>query len=184
LSMAEGLKNEAGNVIKITRRESSGPIPLPNSREDPSRQFTTAEVRVKALLEAKSPETNILIRPHDVISIPRAELIYVMGGVRRPGGFPLAERESITVLQAIAMAEGIDPMAAPQRARILRASEPAANPRELPIDVKKILSEEAPDQPLQPNDILFIPNSAAKNLSLRILEAGIQMGTGVVIWRR
>lgn len=184
LSMAEGLKNEAGNVIKITRPFSAGTIPLTNSRKDASGQFTTAEVNVKALLEATMPETNILIRPHDVISVPRAELVYVMGSVRKPGGFPLAERESITVLQAIAMAEGVDPTAAPANAKILRTTELASNAKELPINVKRILSNQAPDQPLQPNDVLFIPNSATKSVSLRILEAGIQMGTGVVIWRR
>ena len=184
LSMAEGLKNEAGNVIKITRPTSSGPIPLPNSRMDASSQFTTAEVNIKALLEARSPEDNILVRPHDVILIPRADLIYVMGGVKKPGGFPLAERESMTVLQAIAMAEGVDAEAAPAHAKILRYAEPGSNAKELPINVKKILTSEAPDQPLRPNDVLFIPNSATQKLSIRILEAGLQMGTGLVIWRR
>ena len=184
LSLAEGLKNDAGNVIKITRSASSGSIPLQNARQEISGQFSTAEINIKALLEATAPETNILIRPHDVISVPKAELIYVMGNVRKPGGFPLSERESITVLQALAMSEGIDASGASTRARILRNPEHQGKVQELAINVKKILENEAPDQPLQPNDVLFIPSNKARNATLRMLEAGIQIGTGIVIYRR
>jgi polysaccharide export outer membrane protein len=183
LALAEGMKPEAGNVIKITRAKSAGSIPLANAKEDPSGQFTTAEVRIKSLLEATNPEENIVIRPHDVISIPRASVIYIMGSVRKPGGFPLAEKESISVLQAIALAEGMVPTAAPQNARILRAS--ATGPAtEISVDVKMILANKQPDQALRPNDVLVIPNSAAKNAGMRALEVAIQMATGIVIWGR
>jgi polysaccharide biosynthesis/export protein len=39
------------------------------------------------------------------------------------------------------------------------------------------------DVPMQANDILFIPTSAAKSAGLRGLEAIIQLGTGVAIYR-
>jgi polysaccharide export outer membrane protein len=184
LSLAEGIKNEAGGSIKITRPKSSGLLPIANRREDAAGQFTTAEVSTKALLEKGSPEANIEILAHDVINVPRAELVYVLGSVRKTGGFVLAERESMTVLQAIALAEGVQPVSSPQNARIIRSPEPGAPPVETPIDVKKILANKAPDQPLLPNDILFIPSSAAKSVGLRTLEAGVQMATGIVIWRR
>ena len=87
------------------------------------------------------------------------------------------------MLQAITLAEGIQPTAAAQNARILRSSG-SGPATELPINVKLILANKMPDQALKPNDILVIPNSAAKSASLRALEAGIQMGTGLVIWRR
>ncbi len=183
LSLVEGLKPEAGNTIKITRPKSSGAIPLPGAKEDPTGQFFIAEVKIKGLMDATVPEANIPIRPHDVITVPRAELIYVMGKVRKPGGFPLAERESLTVLQAISLAEGVDAGAATQSARILRSAG-TATPLEIPIDVRKILANAAPDQPLQPNDILFLPSSAAKSVGVKMLEAGLQMATGVVIWGR
>ena len=182
LSMAEGMKPEAGNMIKITRPRASGDIPLPNCHLDPTGEFNTAEVGIKALLEAKTPEANIRIRPHDVISVPRADLVYILGNVKKPGGFPLAEREAITILQAISMSEGILPSSAPQNARILRSAGVTGPSKEIPIDVKLILSQKSPDQPLLPNDILYIPTSAAKSFGLRALEAGIQMGTGLVIF--
>ena len=185
LSMAEGMKPEAGNSIKITRLKAYGEIPLRNRLTDSTGEFSTAEVGIKALLEAGTPEANSRIRPHDIISIPRADLIYVLGNVRKPGGFPLAERESITVLEAISLAEGMLPASAPQSARILRSSgEHDGLSKELSIDVKAMLRNKAADQKLQPNDILYIPGSAAKSIGLRALEAGIQIGTGVVVWRR
>lgn len=184
LASAEGIRVEAGNVIKITRVRESGPLPLPGARLDPTGEFMTGEVRVKALLEARVPELNIRIRSHDVISVPRADLIYVLGNVRKAGGFPLAERESITILQALTLAEGTDPLAASQKTRIIRAASEGAQPIEITVNVKKILAGESPDQELRPNDILFVPNSRTKSVGLRALEAGIQIGTGVVIWRR
>jgi polysaccharide export outer membrane protein len=183
LSLAEGLKNEAGNIIKITRAKSSGELPLPNAKQDSTGEYTSAEVRIKGLLDARAPELNIQIRAHDVITVPRAELVYVLGNVHRPGGFPLTERESITVLQALAMAEGLEPGALTSSAKILRPSESSDAPVEIAVNVKKILANTALDQPLKPNDVLFIPNSATKTVGIRALEAGLQMATGVVIFR-
>lgn len=182
LSQAGGLRPDAGNKIKITRRKALGPIPLPTAAEDPSGNFSVAEVNVKALLEAKNPRDNIVIKPSDSISIPRAELVYVVGAVRRPGGFILSERESMSVLQALSMAEGLDRLASPKNAVIIRQSQAQRN--EVAIDVRKILSGQSRDLALSPNDILFIPSSATKGAALRGLEAAIQVGTGVAIWRR
>jgi hypothetical protein len=47
LSLAEGLKTEAGNEIKITRAKSSRTITLKNAEEAATGQFTVAEVNVK-----------------------------------------------------------------------------------------------------------------------------------------
>ena len=95
----------------------------------------------------------------------------------------LAERESITVLQAVSMAEGVAPGSSPQRARILRPSVNSSVSQEIVIDVKQILANKAPDQKMQPNDILFIPSSAMKMVSMKAIEAGLQMATGLVIFR-
>ncbi|MEO8099672.1 MAG: polysaccharide biosynthesis/export family protein [Acidobacteriota bacterium] len=184
LSMAEGLTTEAGNTILVTRPISSGPIPLAIATTDSAGNFSVASIGLKKLLDGSNPEGNILIRPNDVISVPRSELIYVVGNVRKPGGFTLLERESVSALQALALAEGMDSTAAPEHARILRPIEDGKQRKEIVLDLRKILSNQAPDQMLQPNDILFIPNSAIKSASRRAMEVGIQMATGVVIFRR
>jgi polysaccharide export outer membrane protein len=184
ISEAGGLKNEAGNIIKITRRKEFGPIPLASAVADSSGQFSVAEVSVKSVMEARVPEENIEIKPKDVISIPRAELIYVIGSVKRAGGFVLNEREHISVLQALSMAEGLERVASGGSARILRSSDEASTRTEIAVDVNKILAGKASDVPMLANDILFIPNSAAKSATLRGVEAAIQVATGVAIWRR
>jgi polysaccharide biosynthesis/export protein len=108
----------------------------------------------------------------------------VIGAVKRPGGFVLSEREHISVLQALSMAEGLDRVAAAANARILRASDGATTRAEIPVDVNKVLTGKIGDVQLQANDILFIPNSAAKSAAMRGMEAVIQLGTGVAIYRR
>jgi polysaccharide export outer membrane protein len=182
ISEAGGLKNEAGNAIKITRRKEYGPIPLAGATPDPSGEFSVAEISVKSVMEARNPKENIQVEPNDVISVPRAELVYVIGAVKRAGGFVLSEREQISVLQALSMAEGLDRVAAASNARILRAAG-GVNRTEIPVDVRQILTGKTRDVPMQANDILFIPTSAAKSAGLRGLEAIIQLGTGVAIYR-
>ncbi len=184
ISEVGGLKNDAGNSIKITRRKNNGPIPLPSAATDFTGQFSVAEVSVKSIVEGRNPQENIQVKPNDVISVPRAELIYVIGAVRRPGGFVLNEREHISVLQALSMAEGLDRLASGSNARILRASDAALTRTEIPVDVNKILSGKTNDMPMLANDVLFIPTSATKSATLRSIEAAIQVGTGVAIWRR
>jgi polysaccharide export outer membrane protein len=184
ISTAGGLKPEAGNTVKITRNRRWGAIPLATAKDDATGQFSVAEVNVRSIMEASSPEENIQILPDDVISVPRAQVVYVIGAVRRPGGFPLYERETISVLQALALAEGLDRLAAAKSARILRTSPLSTTRTEIAIDVKKVLAGKSKDVPLEPDDILFVPHSAAKSATLRSLEAVIQLGTGVMIYRR
>lgn len=184
LSLAGGLNPDASNRIKITRLASEGPLPLPNAAADQSGQFYIAELNVRDVMEAKNPDVNIDVRQNDVITVPKADLVYVVGAVRRSGGFPLNEKEHISVLQAVSLAEGLDKVASAKHARILRQSSPGAARTEISINVQEILDGRAKDVSLQANDILFIPNSVAKSAGLRALEAVIQTGTGVVIWGR
>ena len=183
LSLAGGLTPDAGYTVKITRRRESGSINLPGAAVDPSGQFTTAQVQLKSIMEANNPDENIFIQPFDVISVPRAEMIYVIGEVRKPGGFVLQERESLSVLQALSLAQGLTP-AATKSARILRPIPGSTEKKEIQANVKAILAGKSPDLALLPNDILFVPNSVSKSATLRGVEVAIQLATGVLIWRR
>jgi len=57
-------------------------------------------------------------------------------------------------------------------------------PKEIPIRLKNILGAKATDLVLQPDDILFIPSSAAKSAARRSIEAVVQTATGIAIYRR
>lgn len=183
LSMAGGLNPDAGNWINITRRKESGPLPLKEVRQDDTGEFLIGRVAVKSVMEAKNPEENILIMPNDVISVPKADLIYVIGSVKRSGGFVLAEKEQISALQALSLAEGLDRGASPTRAKILRQGADGKR-QEIAIDIKKIMAGKANDVPLVANDILFIPSSSMRTVGWRTFEAGMAIGTGWAIYRR
>jgi polysaccharide export outer membrane protein len=181
LSLAGGLRADAGYRIEITRMAEWGPIPLPGAKSLGG--YSIAEVGVKALIEARNPAVNILIKPNDTISIPRGEMVYVTGEVRRSGGFVLHEKESLSVLQALSLAEGAAPTASLKHARILRAHPDSSDRTEIPVNLHSILAGKDSDVGLQADDILFIPGSFTKKATMRTIETGIQVGTGMAIWR-
>jgi polysaccharide biosynthesis/export protein len=182
LSAAGGVRGDAGPVVVLTRQKARGPIPHASAHQMSSGDFV-AEIQLKGLLESRSPADDILILPHDVISVPMAELVYVVGDVKKAGGFPLGGKPSLSVLQALALAEGLDVRAAPGRARILRPGTAPGTEKQIPVDLKKILQGKAEDVVLHPNDILFVPDNAMKSISARTIEAAIQIGTGLAIFR-
>jgi polysaccharide biosynthesis/export protein len=183
LSLAGGLDTSAGSEVKITRELSRGPLPLDNATTDSSGKFSVADVNLDAILKADDPRSNVEIQPNDVITVPRAEMVYVVGNVQKAGGFVLNDRKDMTVLQALAMAGGPAPAASPRHSALLREKPGDTQRTEIPLDVNKILEAKAPDVPMLPGDILFIPNSTGKKAGLRAIEAAIQLGTGVAIWR-
>src|SRR5258707_960933 len=120
ISMAGGTKPEAGYRIQITREVMWGCIPLPGATLDASGRYSTATVNLQDIIEAKRPEENIQILPHDVVTVPKAELIYVTGAVKKSGGFILGEHQTMSVLQAVALAEGLGQSPDPRHSRISR----------------------------------------------------------------
>lgn len=184
LSMAGGLGKDAGNTVKITRRLEWGRIPLPDAKDDPTGQFSIASVRVKSIMEGTDPAVNITIKPEDVITVPKADLVYAVGSVKKPGGFLLNQNESLSTLQVLSLAEGLDKAAAPKKAKIMRAVPGTTSRIEIPVDLQKLMAGKSPDLPLRSDDILFVPNSAAKNAGSRAIDAAIQVATGVAIYGR
>jgi polysaccharide export outer membrane protein len=183
LALAGGMRPDAGYSIRITRQLEWGCIPLPKVELDPSGRFSVAELNLKKIMEAKNPEENVQIFPHDVITVPKAEMVYVIGDVKHSGGFVLGEAESMSVLQALSLAEGLNGTADARHARILRLTHDSGQREELPVDVKGVLAGKKTDIALRGDDILFVPGSTGKKASLRALEATIQTGTGLAIWR-
>jgi polysaccharide biosynthesis/export protein len=182
ISEAGGLRQDAGDTIAITRQKQWGLIPLPNAKFDANGDFSVAELNVHSVMNARNPEENIAVKPDDVITVPKEQLVYVIGAVNRSGGFPLTERQSMTVLQALALAEGLNRTASSRHARILRATNTGGPRVESEIDVHQIMEGKLSDEALKPDDILFIPNSGPKSASFRALDALIATGSGVAIY--
>jgi polysaccharide export outer membrane protein len=183
ISLAGGFREDAGNVITVTRELQWGTISLPGTTTDPSEKFSIAEVHIRQVLEGKNPAANVSIMPHDVIAVPKAELVYVIGGVTKSGGFVLSEKENMSVLQALSLAEGLQRTADSRHAKVLRLQSGQDQRIEIAVDVKKILEGASEDVPLRGGDILFIPDSTAKRVGMRTMEAIVQAAVGVAIWR-
>ena len=183
LSLSGGVKADAGPVVIVTRDPRFGTLPGQKPALD-ANGYSTATFSLDALLAAKNTADNIVMEPNDVISIPKAELIYVLGDVKKAGGFQLSTHPSVSVIKALALAEGLTPDNKASDARILR-EEPGGDgvPREIPVDIKKIEAGKAPDVPLYANDVLFIPHSGAKVTARRAVEVAIGVTTGILIYR-
>jgi polysaccharide export outer membrane protein len=183
LASAGGVTDDAGNIMKITRRIEYGRIPLPSAVDDPTGQYSVAEVNLKEIITAKNPAQNILIAPDDVISIPRAKMVYVIGNVPHPGGYILGEDASLSILKVVSLAGGVDHNAAANRSRILRTVAGNSNRQEIPVKLKSILAGHSGDIQLQPEDILLIPANGVKIAAGRAADIAIQIGAGLAIYR-
>ena len=163
LSMAGGTLPDAGYSLKITRKVEQGELPLPKAALDPTGKFYVAEVNLNDILKSTKPELNIQVQPDDTISVPRGELVYVIGEVKKAGGYVLNEKMTVSILKVLALAQGLTPVAAPKAAAILRERQGASR-QEIPINLKDIMSGKTQDIALMPNDILFVPNNAAQGI--------------------
>jgi polysaccharide export outer membrane protein len=183
LSLAGGFTELVGNTVTITRKVELGQIPLPNAHEDPTGQFSVASVSVKEILHGANPAKNVPVMADDVITVSRAEVVYAVGSVNKPGGFLLGQDEGLSTLQVLSLAEGLAPTAAPQKAVILR-EDGSKKRSEISVNLKTLMQGSASDIPMQPGDILFIPNSTAKTVSHRAFEAIVQTAVGATIYGR
>ena len=182
ISIAGGLKEQAGTKVTITRELSSGTLPLPDARTDVGGRFSVGEIDLVGLISAANPSRNITIKAHDIVSVPAADSIYVLGEVKKPGGFTLHAHANISALEAVAMANGLEKTARPKHARILRVVGDGQNRTIIRTDLSRIMDGKSPDIPLQANDILLIPNNIPHAAAMRALEVAIQLGTGILIY--
>lgn len=182
LSLAEGVKADAGNKVRIARQVDEGQLPVPGAATDPSGKFYVAEAGLRDALDHKSAVSGLIMRPHDVITVEAGQTIYVMGDVNKQGAYAVGQREQITALQAMSLAGGTLATAKLSKARILR-EKPDGSRTDIPLDLEKVLNGKAENVPLQAGDFLYIPDSRTKNVALKAAQAALSIGTGVAIWR-
>jgi polysaccharide export outer membrane protein len=162
ISAAGGLTEKAGRTVTITHRNKvSEPVNIALARHI-----------------ADDVKSNVVVRPGDTIVVRRADIVYVVGDVSKPSGF-LMDSGNLTVLQVIALAGGTNRTAKLSGAKIIRKGPSGMT--ETPVQLKKILSAKAPDLPMQADDILFVPTSAARVAVSRTAEAAAQAATALSI---
>jgi polysaccharide export outer membrane protein len=142
-------------------------------------------VDLSRLTETGDPLLNVDLYPGDRVTVQRAGIVYVVGAVNRPGGFPLKTgQQDMTVIQAVALAEDLKPTAARKKAMIIRKSPAAINGREeIAVNLSNVLEGHERDTRLQANDILFVPESATLKALHRGTEAAVTAATYGIVYR-
>lgn len=189
LARAQGLAADAGDSVIVMRGgggettgTSGGQAVAPSATARTARR--TVRINLKELLDSGAPRYNVAIDPGDVVTVTRAGIVYVVGEVRKPGGFLLKTNEDISVLQALALAEGLTHTSAARHAHIIRTDRASGKRTEIPINLKKILTGQSPDPLLHSRDILFVPNSTGRAAFYRGIESALSVAGGVIVYRR
>ena len=212
LAEAGGLANDAGDTVIVSRpaqevpSDSSEPPPIgqenpapapsaaaapapsnppanPAPSVDPPHLNNTITVNLNELMESGDATNNIVLQAGDIVTVPHSGIVYVLGAVGRPGGFVLAnDRGQMTTLKVLALAGGLNSTAKRDHAVIVRKNAQGQQ-FEVAVDLQKVLQRKAEDVQLQPSDILYVPDSAARKAVLRAVEFGVALGSGVALYR-
>jgi polysaccharide export outer membrane protein len=182
LSLAEGLTPEAGGRAWVLRAGTHRSQPWAAGSENAAREATLSaqdsvlEVDLIALVEKGDARANLRIQPGDIVQVTPAGTVYVVGEVIRPGGYPLAGGRPLTVLQALALAQGLSGTAAAGRSMIVRTAEDGSR-QEIPVDLGDVLDGSVPPPLLSAQDVLFVPDNEAKSVALGVVNALVRMVT-------
>lgn len=171
LSAAGGLKNTAADYVTISRANKNGTSHV-------------QRVSLRDLIDHGDPTANVMLRGGDVITVPKAGIVYVVGAVVRPGGFVIQnDTGQMTALKALALAGGTGPAARTKEAVIIRKKKTTGKSQEIRVNLKNILDRKAEDVQLRPNDILFVPRSAGKKALAKAAQAALSITSGIMIVR-
>jgi polysaccharide export outer membrane protein len=159
-------------ALSISRPEAGGAV-LPAQSEDRDQEPEERErhelikVNINGLFRGDF-DMNMRLDPRSVVHIPQAEVFYVGGDVNAPGSFKF--KEGATLRQAITLAQGMKPTAAPDRAIIFREDSGSRKRQEIRIDVGKIMNGKQEDVEIAANDIVIIPHSRSKSVGGALLS--------------
>ncbi len=133
-------------------------------------------------LALKPTVPQVQVFPGDTIMVPSAGIIYVLGDVKKPGGYVLDGRDTLTVEEAMALCEGGATAAAMNHAQLVRTLKDGGRVA-ITVPVNQILKGKAADVALKDGDVLYVPTSNGKLAAERALTAAIAIGTQVTIYR-
>jgi polysaccharide export outer membrane protein len=106
-----------------------------------------------------------LVYPGDTVVVPTAEVVYVLGDVAKPGGYPINTNNSrMTVLQAIALAGYANHTASVGKSKLVRQSD--GRVEEINLEVGAMQKGKKPDVALLPDDVVYVPFSFARNIGI------------------
>lgn len=151
LALAGGLTDLANRKITVQRHDT---------REKFS-YFVPNDLRA-------SGDETVLVFPGDVVDVPKADVVYLLGDFLRPGGYAMTTNTSqLTTLQVVALAGGTPPNAVPTHTRLIRR-QPDGSHTMVEINLSQMQKGKIPDFPLQTDDVLYLPFSYVRNAFVNV----------------
>ena len=187
LSAAGGVSDLAGDSVMITRpvlASTNTKTDSGSSAPDTGPEEQKITIRLQDLLESGDSVYNVPVYGGDTVTVPPAGIVYILGfGVAQPGGYVLqGHGEQITALKALALAHGPTNFSKLDETILLRTNPATSQRDSIPVHLKQIQNNKAPDVPLQSNDILYIPDNKTKKVLARATEAAVSIGTALAIY--
>jgi polysaccharide export outer membrane protein len=190
LARAGGLDKDAGSDVLITRHVTATNAPQAgapsagaanSSAAAPPDQTIT--VHLQTLLDTGDQAYNVPIYAGDILTVPRAGIVYVAGAVLLAGGYTLPNSQSqMSILKALALSRGVTTTSKPDQSVIFR-KRPDGTTQQIDVHLNKIMERKEPDQPLYANDVLFVPDSTAKRAFYKAGAAALSITSGVLVYR-
>lgn len=168
LARAQGLREDAGREILVSHSQPGG---------DGKALVLTQRIMVRALIDDADPALNLQLTGGEEIRVPEVSRIYIVGNVKKPGAFPVQDGGETTVLQMLALAEGLAPFAGKDAYIYRREGAGAKNEIVVPLD--KIMKRQVPDVALIANDILYITDRNGKRIAVSTLEKILGLGGSI-----
>jgi polysaccharide biosynthesis/export protein len=167
-----GLDNKVKDLINNAKGAATGTATgaaaAPEVEGEPDYEMITANIG--GMLRGRR-DTNIIVKPGDVVYVPPADVFYIAGEVKAPGQFHL--RQGITLRQAISLAGGTHFKARLGKGVIFRTDPVTGNFTELPVDIGAVMSGKNKDLPLMGNDVIWVPNNSVKSIGATVLNTFI-----------
>lgn len=143
----------------------------------------TERIPLQSLMNPNSPAASSKLLGGDIVRVPTAGQVYVMGDVNKPGPIYITDGAESSVFKALALTGGPTPFSS-HTAYIYRVESGRTDRTAIPVKLKKIMNRKSPDVPLMANDILYVPDAAGRRLSAQVLETTLGLGlsaTGLVL---
>jgi polysaccharide export outer membrane protein len=172
LTYAKGPSAKAGQTINIVHSTASSPCKKADDDTETAAAFSS--YRLSDVLQG-DPKSNPYLEAGDIVTLPEADQVYVVGNVFSP--LTIALKEPITLTRAIAMAGGLRQDTKKDKIRVLRQEAGTATRKEIIVDLAAIEKKQSEDLALAPNDIIDVPASASKSF-LRSLVQGVAPSVG------
>ncbi len=169
ISQAGGLTENAGGEILVSQ---------PQVTADGNPSSLVQRIPVHGLFDEVDASLNLRLEGGEVIRVPQAGRIYVVGNVNKPGVFPITDGIESSVLKVLALSGGTEQYSQ-HTAYIYRTQDGNGQRNEIPVELKKIMDRKSPDVPLMANDILYIPVASGRKAAFTALDRMAMLSVGI-----